>query len=162
MMVKKILSGDIKPTRLQSFFCAAFGAVALFIAVGAAPASSEHIAIIVHRDNPINSITRAQLKKYYSDIITAWPDNTHIKVYDLPIKDTARRVFSDKVLHKLPEIVTMEWANKRITNTAKNPTSTVRSQKVMLMKVSKDKTAIGYLPVKMVKKSLVKVILVIE
>jgi ABC-type phosphate transport system substrate-binding protein len=161
-MTREILLASPIAAKLWAIFRATLGAVVFFVAIGATPAKPWNIAVIVHRDNPIKSITPSDLKKYYSDIVTTWPDSAHIRLYDLPISDTVRKAFSDKILHKRPEIVTMEWANKRITNTAKNPPSTVRSQKVMLMKVAKDKLAIGYLPVEMVKKNLVKVILILE
>ncbi|MDH5637183.1 MAG: hypothetical protein OEZ04_01680, partial [Nitrospinota bacterium] len=73
-----------------------------------------------------------------------------------------RQVFSAKVLGKAPQDVTMEWASKRITNTAKNPPTILKSQLLMLSKVAHDTNALGYISEEGVDAHKVRVILVIK
>jgi len=137
-------------------------AVNVFLALSADTAFSESIAIIVNRDNPVKSLSEQDLKKFYSDISVKWASGDRVKIYDLPINDEARRIFSAKILKRSPEDVTMEWANKRITNTAKNPPNTLKSQVLMQSKVASEKGGLGYMFADKVNHKKVKVVLTIK
>ena len=119
------------------------------------------VSVIVHPDNPLASLTMTEVKQFYTDFRTSWPTGGKVKVYDLPMSDPAREAFSQKVLNKRAQDVAMEWANKRITNTAKNPPVTLRSPVLLQSKVSGNPLAIGYLPQEKVNDAKVKVVLVI-
>jgi len=142
--------------------CSLFAAVTLFCLFLAKPASAGAVAVVVHPDNPLTALSIEEVKSYYTDRKTRWPSGGKVNVYDLPLSALARGDFSRKTLGRAPQDVAMEWANKRITNTAKNPPITVRSPILMLSKVSGDKNALGYLPVEMVRVGKVKVILTIQ
>ncbi len=137
-------------------------AVNVSIALSANTAFSETIAIIVNRDNPVESVTEQDLKKFYSDISVKWSTGERVKIYDLPINNEARKIFSAKILQRSPEDVTMEWANKRITNTAKNPPNTLKSQVLMQSKVASEKGGLGYMFADKVNHKKVKVVLTIK
>jgi len=124
--------------------------------------SAEPVAIIVNPANPISILTTEEVKKYYSDIVSMWPNREHINILDLPMDDTTREIFSKKVLGRNPEDVMMEWASKRITNTANNPPTIIKSPVLVQSWVGAQKWAIGYIPVSMVDPTKVKVVLTIH
>jgi len=134
--------------------------LALMMTRGAS--SAEPVAVIVNPANPISILAIEEVKKYYSDIISMWPNREHINILDLPMDDTTREMFSRKVLGRNPEDVMMEWASKRITNTANNPPMTIKSPVLVQSWVATQKWAIGYIPVSMVDPTKVKVVLTIH
>jgi ABC-type phosphate transport system substrate-binding protein len=128
-----------------------------------APADAETMAVVVNKNNPVASLSIAQIKRIYQDGMVRWPGGDKIKVYDLPVDNPGRVRFSKEVLGKAADRVASEWANKKVTNTAKNPPRIVKSKVLMLYKVSKSKSAIGYLPLSMAKgKAMVKVMATID
>lgn len=124
--------------------------------------SAESIAVIVNPANPINILTIDEVKKYYSDIVSMWPNREHINIVDLPMEDPTRQIFSLKVLERNPEDVMMEWAGKRITNTANNPPMIIKSPVLVQSWVASQKWAIGYISATLVNPSKVKVVLTIH
>ena len=135
-------------------------AMALMITEGVSSADS--IAVIVNPANPINILTIDEVKKYYSDIIFMWPNREHISIIDLPMEDATRQIFSKRVLERNPEEVMMDWASKRITNTATNPPTIIKSPMLVQSWVATQKWAIGYIPSSMVDLAKVKVALTIH
>ncbi len=140
--------------------------IAFFIACSAlvvSPANAETMVVVVNKKNPMTSLSIAQVKRIYSDDMVRWPDGEKIRVYDLPVDNSDRAHFSRSVIGKDAAKVASEWANKSVTNTAKNPPTIVKSKVLMLYKVSKSKTAIGYLPASMAKgKAMLKVMTTID
>lgn len=140
--------------------------IAFFItcsALMASPANAETMVVVVNKNNPIVSLSIAQVKRIYSDDMVRWPNGEKIRVYDLPVDNSDRAHFSKSVIGKNAAKVASEWANKSVTNTAKNPPKIVKSKVLMLYKVSKSKMAIGYLPASMAKgKAMLKVVLTID
>jgi ABC-type phosphate transport system substrate-binding protein len=120
------------------------------------------VAVIVNRANPVSSMTVDDLRRYYSDALLSWPGGEKVKIFDLPMDDATRQVFSAKILGKAPQDVTMDWANKRITNTAKNPPTILKSKLLMFTKVAQDVNALGYISEDQVDEQKVKVILKIK
>ena len=117
----------------------------------ATQASAEPLAVIVNKNNPVSDLSLLEIKMIYHDETTQWPGGEKIKVYDLSLKSKERAQFSEAVIGKSPDEVEAEWANKTITNTAKNPPVTLKSKALVLYKVKKDKSAIGYVPISMIK-----------
>jgi ABC-type phosphate transport system substrate-binding protein len=131
--------------------------------LAAAPAGAETMAVVVNKNNPIASLSVAQIRRIYQDEMVRWPGGDKIEVYDLPVDNPGRAQFSRRVIGKAADRVAADWANKKITNTAKNPPKIVKSKVLMLYKVSKSKSAIGYLPLAMAKgKAMVKVMATID
>jgi ABC-type phosphate transport system substrate-binding protein len=140
--------------------------IAFFIACSAlvvSPANAETMAVVVNKNNPIATLSMAQIKRIYQDDMVRWPSGDKIQVFDLPVDNANRAQFSRSVIGKSPEKVAAEWANKKVMNTAKNPPQVVRSKVLMLYKVSKSKTAIGYIPLSMAKgKAMLKVMATVD
>lgn len=123
--------------------------------------AAEKVVVIVNAANSA-SITKDQIKAIYSDNMIAWQNGNTIKAYDLPIKNRARESFSLGVMGISATDVAMEWANKKITNTAKNPPKT-QKENLVVMAVAKDANAIGYVSADAIKgRDGVKVVLTLE
>ena len=112
--------------------------------VSAAPVLAEDVVVIVNAANA-QSLSKADIKAIYSDNIIAWSNGQAIVSFDLPVKNEAREGFSRAVLGLSASDAAREWANRKITNTAKNPPRT-KPENLVVLSVSKDPNAIGYVP----------------
>lgn len=124
---------------------AALFMMALFLAAfNAASALAETVAVIVNSSNQHKSLSVEEIRKFYTNSVLEWPDGTPVTLYDLDIRDPARSVFSESVLKKTPVSVAEEWAHLKITNQAKNPPIAIKSEALIVRRVSREKGAIGY------------------
>jgi ABC-type phosphate transport system substrate-binding protein len=90
--------------------------------------AADPVVVIVNKADPVTSLDLGTVRKYYENDLLQWEDGRQITLYDLRVKDEARGTFSREVLQKEPDAVAMEWAHKKISNTAKNPPRTVSSE----------------------------------
>lgn len=136
-------------------------AIALVLFEGASFAAG--VAVIVNPENPVESMDLNDVKKIYTNNILKWPDGVPIVIYDLSAQDPSRAVFSEKVFEKPAEKVADEWAHLKITNQAKNPPLTMKSEALIIRRISKEKGAIGYVSEAAAKgRTEVKVIIVLQ
>lgn len=148
--------------RSSAVFLAVLSAAALFPAFGSALAE-EFIAVVVNKANLQESLSVNDIKKIYSNTILKWPDGEPIKIYDLMENDPVREDFSARIFGKSSEKVAEEWAHLKLTNQAKNPPVTMKSQTLIIRRVATEKGAIGYVSLSKVKDSpLVRIIKVLE
>ena len=137
------------------------GLSALVLMASAGAASAEKVVVIVNAANS-QSVSAADLKNMYSDIVIHWKNDQPIDMYDTPVAAEARKVFSEKVLGMSPDEAAREWANRKITNTAKNPPKTTKEALVPKL-VAKDPNAIGYVTASEAEgKEGIKVIMTLE
>ena len=102
------------------------------------------VAVIVNSSNQNRSMSVGEIKNLYTNAMLAWPDGTPVTLYDLSINDPVRTVFSEAVLSKSPMKAAEEWAHLKITNQAKNPPIAIKSEALIVRRVSREKGAIGY------------------
>lgn len=121
------------------------------------------VAVIVNTENPVMSLSPQELRRIYTNNVLHWSDGTPIRLYDLLIQSPARRGFSEAVLGRSPARVAEEWAHLKITNQAKNPPLTVKSERLIIKRVSRERGAIGYVSLEMVEgNESVRVVATIE
>lgn len=109
------------------------------------------IAVIVNRGNQVEKLDESEVRRIYTDNVLMWPDRTPITVYDLTLQDTLRAAFSERIFGRPPYKIAEEWAHLKITNQAKNPPVTIKSQWLIIRRVSQEKGAIGYVSLSTVK-----------
>lgn len=114
------------------------------LAFNAGAALAVTVAVIVNSSNQHKSMSVEEIRRLYTNSSLAWPDGTPVTLYDLAINDPVRSVFSEAVLKKSPMNVAEEWAHLKITNQAKNPPVAIKSEALIVRRVSKEKGAIGY------------------
>jgi len=107
-------------------------------------ATGEPVAVIVNKANPVGSLSEAYIKKIYTNGVLSWPDGIPITMYDLSLQDRLRAAFSEKILGMPADRVAEEWAHLKITNQAKNPPYTMKSEALIIRRVAAEKGAIGY------------------
>lgn len=110
---------------------------------------AESVVVIVHPSNKVK-LSQKEVKAIYSDNIITWRNGKRIRTYDLPVRSKARQEFSKKVMGKSARSVARDWANRKITNTAKNPPRT-KKEKLAILSVARNRNAIAYVPASMVK-----------
>ena len=137
-------------------------AVIFYLMLTGSAIAADPVVVIVNASNPATSLSINDVKKYYENDLLRWPDGKKITLYDLKVKDETRREFSNTLLGREPGKVAMEWANRKITNTAKNPPRTVRSSTLMQARVGSDSGAIGYLRKSEVTNKKVKIVTIIK
>jgi ABC-type phosphate transport system substrate-binding protein len=107
-------------------------------------ATDEPVAVIVNKANPVGSLSESYIKKIYTNGVLSWPDGVPITMYDLSLQDRVRAAFSEKILGMSADRVAEEWAHLKITNQAKNPPYTMKSEALIIRRVAAEKGAIGY------------------
>src|SRR5688572_2119531 len=65
--------------------------------------------VIVHRSNPVSSITRAELSAIYLKRLRSWPRDNEIVPVDQPAKSRLREQFSRSIHGKSVAYVTRYW-----------------------------------------------------
>lgn len=113
--------------------------------------AEEAVVVIVNAGNN-QELTRQDIKNIYADYVTRWSNDKKIKVYNLPLDDGAREVFSQAVFGESAQRLAEAESNRKITNTIKNPSKT-KSARLVAKIVAKNPDAIGYIPASMAKKA---------
>lgn len=122
---------------------------------------AEKVVVIVNEANG-QSLSVNDIKGIYTDNVIQWSDGSEISSYDLPVKNGSREVFSQNILGTSATDVAKSWANRKITNTAKNPPKT-KKEKLVVLSVAKKKNAIGYVSESAVAgKSGIKVVMTLD
>lgn len=135
---------------MRPVLTAAIAAALCLISIGAAKAA-DTVAVIINRTNLVDRLNESEIRKIYTNTTLSWPDGTPITIYDLSLQDPLRGLFSEKILGKTPDKVAEEWAHLKITNQAKNPPQAMKSESLIVRRVSKERGAIGYVSIGAVK-----------
>lgn len=126
-------------------------AVLLAVFASGPAIAGEPVAVIVHRDNPAYKLSEPEIERIYINNVLNWPDGMPITIYDLAISDPLRYDFSYKILGRVPAKIAEQWAHLKITNQAKNPPLTIKSEALIIRRVSRQKGAIGYVSLGLVR-----------
>ncbi len=127
--------------------------------------AGEVVAIIINKGNPVDSLSIREVNRIYRNHTLKWAGDESIIMYDLMAGNPVRETFSRQILDMSASKVAERWAHLKITNQAKNPPHTLKSQRLIIKKVSKKRRAIGYVSMRAIKIAddpNVKVVLVIE
>ncbi len=138
---------------MRRFFgiVSALALLAMFFAAPALARAEEAVAVIVNRDNPARSLSDSDIRRIYTNTVLDWPNGAPITIYDLATSNPLRQSFSEQILGKDPDKVAEEWAHLKITNQAKNPPQAIKSEVLIIRRVSREKGAIGYVSLGLVK-----------
>jgi ABC-type phosphate transport system substrate-binding protein len=121
-----------------------FPVILALLLSASAHAADDPVAVIANKDNSMEEISIKTLKRMYKNDILNWDDGVPIILYDLDVYNPIRATFSMNVLGRTPEKVAEEWAHKKITNQALNPPHTIKSERLIMRRVSMQRGAIGY------------------
>lgn len=147
-------------SRFLNGVCAVFFFVLI---LSSACFAGDIIAVIVNKGNSVDFLSESDIRRIYTNNMLEWADGASITIYDLSLQDNLRAGFSEKILGKPPYQVAEEWAHLKINNQAKNPPVTVKSQAIVIRKVSLEKGAIGYVSAGAVKDNpAIKIVRIIQ
>lgn len=113
--------------------------------------AEDTVVIIVNKDNPVQRLSENEIKKIYTNYVLSWPDGAPITLYDLTLQNPLRYIFSDRIFGRSPDRIAEDWAHLKITNEAKNPPLTMKSEALIIRRVAAERGAIGYVSFSAVK-----------
>lgn len=109
----------------------------------AAPPSDVPYVVIVHPDNPIISLTEADLKNIYTKKLVVWPDGVAIRPVDRDDESLSRKSFVELALHSTLANQKQYW--QRIIFSGVNvPPPELYSDEAVIRYVLTHRGAIGY------------------
>jgi ABC-type phosphate transport system substrate-binding protein len=120
--------------------------IGVLVMVAALPARSgeEAFRVIVHRNNPIESITRAKLSAIYMQRTRSWGDGREIVPVDQPASSPVRERFSRAIHGKNVAYVTRYW--QRVIFSGRGiPPRQLQDDAAVLELVKNSREAIGYI-----------------
>ncbi|HEX9982237.1 MAG TPA: hypothetical protein VGF69_03150 [Thermoanaerobaculia bacterium] len=81
----------------------------LFLFTSASLHAAEGFKVVVHRSNPITSISKSELSDYLLKKKTTWPDKKPVVAVDLTDKSPVRGKLSQEVLGRSPAAIKSYW-----------------------------------------------------
>lgn len=118
--------------------------VLVMLAATAACAGEEAFRVVVHRNNPIESITRAELSAIYMKRTRSWRDGSEIVPADQPVSSAVRERFSRSIHGKNVAYVTRYW-QRLIFSGRGIPPRQLQNDAAVLELVKNRRDAIGYI-----------------
>ncbi len=115
------------------------------ILFGAIPARANSIVVIVNKENPVNSLTVDEVRRYFLLDSKNWPSGSKIKPVNLHKTSKTKNYFLSKILKMNLNDYDHFWLSMKQKSGETEP-KTVKSNKFVLKIVGKDAKAIGYLP----------------
>jgi ABC-type phosphate transport system substrate-binding protein len=116
------------------------------------------VAVIVHKDAPIDTLDQAQIRDMYSYDVTAWSNKVPVTIFDLKLQSEVREAFY-KFLGTSSSRMKSIWLKKLLMGEG-DPPEALKSEEEMVKKVGKTPGAIGFVGQAKVNGS-VKVVMVI-
>lgn len=114
------------------------------LSVAAVHTDEAAFRVVVHRDNPMTSITRAELSAIYMKRTRSWRDGRAIVPVDQPSTSSAREDFSRAIHGKSVAYVTRYW-QRLIFSGRGIPPRQMHSDAAILDLVKHNRDAIGYI-----------------
>lgn len=123
--------------------------------------SAAEMVVVVNANNA-EEITPEMIKQIYSDRRNFWQTGDQILLFELPVKDNKRTIFSNTLLNMSAIASQAQWSNRFINNTLKNKVK-IKQEKLVAKFVSSYKYAIGYISAEEAKKqSNLKVVMTLN
>lgn len=107
-----------------------------------AASASAQVAIIAHKDVPLDSLNRAQLTDFYSCELKMWGKNLPVVVVDMRLQSAVKDAFY-KFLGMTASRMKSIWLKKMLMGEGVEPL-VVKSEEEMLKKVASTPGALGF------------------
>jgi ABC-type phosphate transport system substrate-binding protein len=131
--------------------------VIVFIVAGA-PIAAAQIAVIAHKEAPVDTLTPAQVLDFYSGDLKIWSNKVPVTLFDLKAQSESKEAFY-KLLGKTPSRMKSLWLKKLLMGEGEPPAA-LPSEEEMLRKVASTRGALGFVSQTKVTKE-VKVIVIV-
>jgi len=107
-------------------------------------AEENGVVVIVNDSNTLDNMSRKTIARLYSNYQLEWDKGESVVLYELTPSNPVRKLFSEHILDRDAYRVAERWAHMKITNQAINPPTTLKSEWLILRRVSQQRNAIGY------------------
>ena len=131
----------------------------LALAAGASTASAQ-VAVIAHKDVPVDSISKGDLLDYYTGDVQSWGDDLAIVVFDLKARGPVRNAFYE-YLGKTSSRMRSIWLKRKLSGEG-NPPESFETEAALLERVASTPGAIGFVQKSNVSGNVVKILVEIE
>lgn len=122
---------------------------------------AQQMVVVVNVNNK-DKITARMITQIYSDKRNFWSTGKKILLFELPVKDKGREIFSEVLLNKSAMASQADWSNRYVKNTIKNKVK-IKPQKLVAKFVSIHHSAIGYIPLLIAEKQKnIKIVMIIN
>jgi ABC-type phosphate transport system substrate-binding protein len=121
--------------------------------------AAAQVAVIVHKDAPIDTLDQAQIRDMYCYDVTTWSNKVPVTIFDLKLQSEVREAFY-KFLGRTSSRMKSIWLKKLLMGEG-NPPEALKSEEDMVKKVGATPGAIGFVSQAKVNSS-VKVVMVIH
>jgi len=102
------------------------------------------LAIVVNKNNPLDNLSKRDLKRIYLSDMTKWEDGKDILTITLPPASAERKAFQDKVLGMSTDDLAKYLNDEQIKGKNIKASSVQQSGKSAKLFISKVPMAIGY------------------
>ncbi len=102
------------------------------------------IAIVVHKDNPIDTLELGELRRIFLREKSRWPKDGAITVFDRHSDNPIQSLFADHVLRMTPGKLHEYWLNMKLTRGIEAP-KRLRSARLLKNYLKRTKGGIGYM-----------------
>lgn len=99
--------------------------------------------LIVHEDNPYESITQQQASDFFLKKDSSWDDGTPVQPIDLSQPASVREAFSSAVLQRSPNEIKKYWQRQIFTGRNSSPPEKDSESEIIAF-VRANRGAIGY------------------
>ena len=131
---------------------------AVFGVASRAPAEPElALVLVVGKDSPIRAVTLDTVRDVFLRRQRLWPDGSRAMPVNLPADSPERRVFSERVLGRLPVELIDYW--NRLYFDGIRPPLVLRSPDAVCAYVATEPAALAYVPAGAVNKASCRVVL---
>jgi ABC-type phosphate transport system substrate-binding protein len=107
------------------------------------PSSAASFVVVVHSDNPVTTVSRAELAEMFLKRLVKWPKGARIAPVDLPSRSSIRGDFSKSVHTRSAEAVSAYW-RQQIFSGKDTPPPEKKNDADVLTFVRENPGAIGY------------------
>ena len=114
-------------------------------AIAGANAGRKPFAVIVHKANKLDSLSRSQLNVIFLRKVSRWPWGAETFPIDLPDVSPVRRAFLETILNKSAQELAIYWIDQRVTRNVSAPIQAPDAAAVKALVASRP-GAIGYIP----------------
>ncbi|MBI5150184.1 MAG: hypothetical protein HZA28_05385 [Candidatus Omnitrophica bacterium] len=102
------------------------------------------VVVIVNKDNPVQTVKKSALVRYFMKKTTRWDNGTRVVPVDLTVSDSVRQEFSEGILKKSPHEVEEYWIAESLTG-GKSAPEIVTDSVLVKKRVAADAGALGYI-----------------
>jgi ABC-type phosphate transport system substrate-binding protein len=114
-----------------------------FILLTTSLVHGEKIIFIAHEGNPVSSLTKSEIMKFYFKKVRQWPDGVPVRFFDRTDGSLERQTFLKEYLDRSARDIEEFWIGQKLFTGNSAPTQ-LATDKIMGIMIMRFPGAIGY------------------